>query len=122
MIAPFPYTPEWKLTAGPMTETGKGLIPPAVSRGFVDSFVVLAGGHSVQVNPKKGTVCRGSEVVHRVAPGELIWKRTMRFYIGTHDSYTRAPQCQNYFVGIKVGGHEVGLILLEDGRTIPEIS
>ena len=119
MRLPTPFVPLWSAKVGLVTHNGAGLLGVLnVQKHLIDEFTVWAGGHSVTVWPKLGTIGRDGSVSLSVGkPMPLAWFRRMTMALGTADKNTAAAQCAWYGVGLETPNGVVGYRLRSDGTT-----
>lgn len=120
---PHPFLPPWRVTIGPLHETGRGLLSPPIAAqvGLVDDFQLLLGTMKVEVNPPAAQIFFDTRLMWQGEVGRkhrLVWHRCMEKQLGTRDKNTGAFRCVHYGIGLAFDGGSHGYKLFEDGRLV----
>lgn len=102
-----PWLPAWSVTIGPLVESGKGILSPAMwkQRDLIEKFSVFVQPCSVTVHVdlKTGAISFNAQLQFKpepsLSPFRLIWFRRMAQQLFTLDHNSAAPDCEYYGVG-----------------------
>jgi hypothetical protein len=123
VLQALPFEPLWKCEYGVRQHYGQGCLAPEIWKEHeheIETLSVRHGSSEITVNPRKGLIVIDGAQASVPVVGKLIWGRTFRFDVGTHDKNTRsAPRCCFYEIGIKSESGLKGFRLFEDGAIEP---
>lgn len=108
---PHPFSPDWRVTIGPVIFTGDGILSKEVwaQKDLIDTFELLFKGVTVKLDLRNGSIwfcpygaepqCQHHPNLPRDTKFRLIWFRRMRKEMFTEDKNTAAFECLYYGFG-----------------------
>lgn len=118
MKLPLPFSPIWKVSVGPLVQTGKGLLPRELSlaRDSIDELRVFCSGFELAVKPRLGEIWADTSLAFKNAGAHpLVWCREMTILLATQDKNTSPARCSCYKLGLQVGENKIGFRIRPDG-------
>lgn len=121
MSAPIAFQFDWRAKAGPLLETGRGLLSRSIkaSETELEEFQVAVGNLIVAAYPKRGEIHLDHKKVYHCPcrkPHKLIWLRRMSIDLSNGpDKNTGAASFGCHVIGLECSENKFGIQFFRDG-------